>query len=483
MEKGHQNSIWIIGLTIFLSFLFSSLSYAKTYKWEDFTEPFKNKFELNEGQNVTIEIHLPEFIIKNYKTVPLYIDYSINHSGSNYPNVRVNKSIWATYYLTNSKFLNIKTKHLQSGLNKFKFCIEGDISERHTSVDTTIREIRFEFIEIESLRVKFSKKNDLKSKPANSDSNKIKEDQQKHYDLQKLKAFNRSLDKSTRKYLQYALKHLGYYHGRVDGLLGRNTRKAIKAYQKNEQKLVTGYLDKESVKKLAKIGRVASKNAKKKAVGKAKINKTPVKVEKKKSAVYHVQTKKDNQLQPKKILTAENLKEKIPKNENRTNIEKESGKQEIKKVEIDKLRNDGLIKTPEELEARYKSLIDTFNQAMNETFYNQLIASIESCNRTRYYVSGAFISHYLYIRFNDLASMAQESSDVQRKTKLAEHFKNTRNQMIRYYNGSAENIQALKAVLGKCDVYYKKTDTRYLLSKKMNFRIIDDAESMLSNHR
>jgi len=91
VEKGHQNSIWIIGLTIFLSILFSSISYAKTYKWEDFTEPFKNKFELHEGENVTIELHLPDFIIKNYKTVPLYIDYSISHSASNYPNVRVNK--------------------------------------------------------------------------------------------------------------------------------------------------------------------------------------------------------------------------------------------------------------------------------------------------------------------------------------------------------------------------------------------------------
>ena len=121
---------------------------------------------------------------------------------------------------------------MQSGLNKFKFYLERDISERNTSVDATIKELRFDLAEIESLRAKFSKKKDLKSKPANSESNKIKEDQQKHYDLQKLKAFNRSLDKSTRKYLQYALKHLGYYHGRVDGLLGRNTRKAIKAYQK-----------------------------------------------------------------------------------------------------------------------------------------------------------------------------------------------------------------------------------------------------------
>jgi peptidoglycan hydrolase-like protein with peptidoglycan-binding domain len=366
----------------FFIYPFSSISYAKTYKWEDFTEPFKNKFELDEGQNVTIEIHLPDFIIKNYKTVPLYIDHSINHSGSNYPYVRVNKSIWATYYLTNSKFLNIKTKHLQSGLNKFKFYLERDISERDTSVDATIKELRFDLAEIESLRAKFSKKNDLKSKPANSDSNKIKEDQQKKSDLKKLKAFNRSLNKSTRKYLQYALKHLGYYHGQVDGVFGRNTRKAIKAYQKNERKLVTGYLDKESVKKLAKIGRVASKNAKKKSVAIAKIDKKPVKIEKKKNAEKQVQTKTNNPLPPKKNPTADNQKEKNHKNENRTNLEKESKKQENKKAEMDKLRNDGFIRTPEELEERYQSLIDTFNQAMNIMSQVLLSAIIYICGST-----------------------------------------------------------------------------------------------------
>ena len=462
MEKGHQKSIWIFSLTIFLSILYSSISYAKTYKWDDFTEPFKNKFDLHEGQNVTIEINLPDFIIRNYKIVPLYIDYSFSHSASNYPNVRVNKSIWAVYYLTNSKVLNIKTKYLQSGLNKLKFYLERDVSERSTSVDASIKELRFDLAEIDSLRAKSSKKNGSEKKPAKSASNKKTDNQLKKSDYKKLKAYNRSLDKGTGKYLQHALKHLGYYDDRVDGVLGRKTRRAVKAYQKNEGKAATGYLDKESVKKLVQIARVASKNSKKKSVVKAEITKKPVRIEKKKSADNQVQNKTNDQLQPKKIHTAVILQENKPEIENGTKIENQINK----KAEIDKLRNDGFIKTPEELEARYKSLIDTFNQAMNETFYNQMITSLESCNRTGYYISGAFISHYLYMRFNDLASMAQERSDFQRKAKLAEHFENTRNQMIRYYNASAGNKQALKAVLNKCDEYYKITDTKSLLSKK-----------------
>ncbi|MHC4308202.1 MAG: peptidoglycan-binding domain-containing protein, partial [Planctomycetota bacterium] len=274
-----------------------------------------------------------------------------------------------------------------------------------------------------------------------------------------------SLDKSTRKYLQHALKHLEYYHGKIDGVFGRKTRKAIKTYQKNEGKVPTGYFDKKTAKKLVQIGKAASKNSKKKSVANVKINKKFVKIEKNTSADDKKQNKTNNPLLPKKNNTADNQKEKMQKNENNTNFEKESRKYENKKAEMDKLRNDGLIRTPEELEERYKSLIDTFNQTMNETFYNQMITSIESCNRTGYYVSGAFISHYLYMRFNDLASMSKTSSDSHRKTKLAEHFKNTRNQMIKYYNGSAENKQALKAVLIKCETYYQKTDTRSLFSK------------------
>jgi hypothetical protein len=472
MVKENQKDIWIIAFTVFISILFSSISWASTYKWEDFTEPFKRKVELDSGQNVTIEIHLPEFIIKNYKTVPLYINHSIKHSGSEYPYVRVNKSIWAVYYLKNTNVLNIKTKHLRFGINKFKFCFNRDVAEKYSSGDATIKELRFDFAEIESLKVKFSKKNEIERKPAKPVDNKIpgnnqiKKNKKKDDNLQKLKAFNRSLDKSTRKHLQYALKHLGYYHGRVDGVFGRKTRKAIKAYQKNEGKEPTGYFDKKTAKELFQLGRIASKNVKKKSVANAKINKKPVKIKKKKNADDQKQNRTNNFLPPKKNTTSSNQNEITHKNENRTNLVKQSKEQENKKTEMDELRDDGLIRTPKELEERYKSLIDTFNQAMNKTFYNQMITSIESCNRTGYYVSGAFISHYLYMRFNDLASISQKSSDYQRNIELAENFKKTRNQMIRYYNGSAENKQALKAVLIKCDEYYKKTETRSLLSKK-----------------
>lgn len=472
MVKGNQKNIWIIAFAVFISIFFSSISYASTYKWEDFTEPFKQKFELEEGQNITIEIDLPDFIIRNYKTVPLYVDYSISQSASNYPSIQINKSIWAMYNLTSSKLVNIKAKHLKVGINKIKFFLKRDISERYTSGEVNVNELRFDFAEIASLKAKFSTKDDLETKPAISDSNKlsdskdVEENRQKHYGFQKLKTFNRSLDKKTRKYLQYALKHLGYYHGSVDGVLGPNTRKAIKAYQENEGKVATRYFDKETVKKLAQIGRAVSKNTKKKSVAKAKINKKTAKIEKKKSADPQLQNKTNSHLSSKKNIIADNRKETKPNNEIKPNLKKESRKQGDRKAKVNEHIDDVIIRTPEDLEKRYKSLIDSFNLSMNETFYNQMINAIKSCNRTGYYVSGVFISHYLYMRLNDLALKSQDSPDFQQNAKLAKQFKNTRNKMIRYYNGSTEDKQALKAILNQCVKYYQKTETRSLLGKK-----------------
>ena len=473
MKKGNLRRNWIINCTIVvISIFFSSICFANTYKWGDFTDPFVGEFKLNKGQNVTIEIYLPDFIVKNYNIVPLYIDFSIINSSSNYPSIQINESIWATYNLTTSKILNIKTKHLKDGINTIRFFLKRDTSERYSSSGATIREIRFDFAEIESLRATFSKKNDVKSRPAKSVKNKISDvdqtkiNQQKQYNIKSLRTFNRSLNKKTRKYLQYALKHFGYYHGRIDGDFGPKTRQAIKLYQKKEGKVVTGYLDKKATKKLVQIGKVASENEKKKDLTEARLDKKPVKIEKKKSAHNQLQTKTDKQIQAKKTIIKVDQKDGVSESVNKTTSEKESTKQKSKRAEVGKHLSDGIIKTTDELEKRYKSLIDSFNLSINKAFYNQMLNAIESCNRTGYYVLGAFISQYLYMRFNDLSSMSQESSDSHQKAKLAEHFKNTRNQMIRYYNGSTNNKQALMTVLSKCEDYYQKTDTRSLLSKK-----------------
>jgi peptidoglycan hydrolase-like protein with peptidoglycan-binding domain len=458
--KIYQKNIWITFLTIVISIFLSSFSYAKTYRWEDFTEPFQQEFELHGGQNVTIEIHFPEFLLKNLEKIPLFIDHSTFHSTRNYPSVQINNSIWATYNLTDSKFLNIKIKHLHVGLNKLKFFLKKDISERENAFEATIKELRFDFANLASLKKQLSENNNLKGKPEVSAKDKPKENS----DSNKPKDPNRAFDKRTRKYLQHALKSLGYYHGRVDGVFGPKTTQAIKAYQNNKGEMPTGYLDKKTATEFIQIGKRASTKAGKKFAAKARRQGNRI-TEHKKNTDHQEQDQTDSLLLAIKNKIAEDQKEKARRIERSVKFNKVSKKHESKKAEVSINSNDGIVRTPEELGKRYQSLIDSFNLSMNKTFYNQMIASIESCDRTGYYVSGAFISHYLYMRFKDLASNAQTSLDGHRNTKLAERFKNTRNRLIMHYNITTENKQALKDVLHKCETYYQKTKASFLHSK------------------
>ena len=92
----YPGKYWIYIFTILGSIFFPFFSYANTYNWEDITEPFNSDFELIEGQNVTIEIRIPDLVIKKSKKLPLYITHSAIHSASSYPSVQINNSIWAT---------------------------------------------------------------------------------------------------------------------------------------------------------------------------------------------------------------------------------------------------------------------------------------------------------------------------------------------------------------------------------------------------
>jgi len=196
LNKVYSDKIWIFIFTILVPIFFPSFSFANTYRWEDITEPFNSEFELIDGQNVTIEIRIPELVLKNSKKILLYIDQTTIQSSSNYPSVQINNSIWATYNLSNSKFLNIKKKHLHAGANKFNFYLKSDNSDRGNSADVTIKEIRFDFADIESLREQLAKRKNLKFRTEvsvdnkskeNSDIKKSKEHQQKQNSLKKLK--------------------------------------------------------------------------------------------------------------------------------------------------------------------------------------------------------------------------------------------------------------------------------------------------------
>ena len=474
LNKVYPDKIWISIFIIVVSIIFPSFSYANTYRWKDITEPFNSEFELIEGQNVTIEIRIPELVIKNSGKILLFITHSTIQPSNNYTSVQINNSIWATYNLSNSKFLNIKKKHLHAGINKFKFYLKSDNSDRDDSAGMTIKELRFDFADIESLREQLAEKEKLKiiadvstdkKIKENSDIKKRKENQQKQNNLKKLKNSKHTYDKRTRKYLQHALTFLGYYHGKVDGMFGNKTRLAIIAYQKRHGEQPTGYFDKKTVNKLVQIGKKASKNTDSKPTTKSKVRKDLLNKQKI-NVGFDGQNKMDSLYLSIRKKIEENRKEKAREIEKKAKLIQEFKNQDSKKAEVASKRNVGILRTPGELAERYQSLIDRFNKSMNETFYKQMLSSIKSCDRTGYYVSGAFISHYLYMRFNDLASQAQTKLETHRNLELAEGFKNKRNQLIMHYNGSAENKQALIEVLNKCEIYYQTAKERLFHSKR-----------------
>lgn len=70
-------------------------------------------------------------------------------------------------------------------------------------------------------------------------------------------------DKSEVRSVQQNLKDNGYYNGNVDGLMGPQTREAIRKYQKAESLPVTGRLDSQTAGKLGVKG-TESQNPEKK---------------------------------------------------------------------------------------------------------------------------------------------------------------------------------------------------------------------------
>jgi peptidoglycan hydrolase-like protein with peptidoglycan-binding domain len=58
------------------------------------------------------------------------------------------------------------------------------------------------------------------------------------------------LDQQGIKNVQQNLSDKGFYHGRVDGIIGSQTRASIREYQKSENLTVNGRLDTETASKL-----------------------------------------------------------------------------------------------------------------------------------------------------------------------------------------------------------------------------------------
>ena len=121
--------------------------------------------------------------------------------------------------------------------------------------------------------------------------------------------------------------------------------------------------------------------------------------------------------------------------------------------------------TPAELEAQYKEFTDYINLQMNEEFYKKMTQKIQECALTGDYIRGTFMSQHLYLLFTDLIAMSQNSADVARNRRVADNFKNARDEMLMYYCSDKGASCTLPAILKKCELYYSQTETRIINSK------------------
>ncbi len=63
---------------------------------------------------------------------------------------------------------------------------------------------------------------------------------------EKIKAVEEAKSKPTAKHVQIALRNAGYDPGKIDGKIGRQTKVALKAFQKANSLAVTGKADRET---------------------------------------------------------------------------------------------------------------------------------------------------------------------------------------------------------------------------------------------
>lgn len=165
-----------IAFTIFL-FSFCPASLAKTYKWEDFTKPYKEKIKVSAPWVQNIEVYLPDIIINNFEKIPLIITtYDADPAENTFFTVN-GQSRFRPYRFSGrdefewSNTINIETKDLKPGLNTLHFENMG------TGWEYYIYELKFDLPNIKSFQVSDAKKKSQTKPPRQQAQPTAKKDQ------------------------------------------------------------------------------------------------------------------------------------------------------------------------------------------------------------------------------------------------------------------------------------------------------------------
>jgi hypothetical protein len=162
----HYKFFPIFVVSILLLLVTVSYSRAKTYKWDDYSIPFKGEFIFT--PSTTIKVDLPDYFIKRHKEIPLIIKHSglgiWSGSGSDEVILRINdQSLWNSYYIGRGRTysdkpirLIIRSEDLKSGINKLTFVDHRTGTSRRGG--GKIYELRFETVQQENLETLDAKK-------------------------------------------------------------------------------------------------------------------------------------------------------------------------------------------------------------------------------------------------------------------------------------------------------------------------------------
>jgi len=180
------NRKFLTVITVFFLFFvtLSQNSFAIIYKWEDFTQPYNKQFTVQ--LVITVEVDLPDFILNNFREIPLVIEHSglgYHPTGSRYSGIlTINEQDQSQGYRFGYKRytdepirLLINTKELKTGLNKLLFRRTSDIQWANFD----IYKLYFDLQDIEKIRTITSKSistSDIDEKKPQSLPPKVHED-------------------------------------------------------------------------------------------------------------------------------------------------------------------------------------------------------------------------------------------------------------------------------------------------------------------
>lgn len=127
----NRKTLIAFAVSFLLLFAFSQKSLATIYEWNNFTKPFTKQLYVTGF--IDVEVDLPDFIIKNYREIPLVLEHSGVGFATSY-NVRISGTLTINEQDLSQRYrfgykgwteepirLLIKTKDLKTGLNKLHF--------------------------------------------------------------------------------------------------------------------------------------------------------------------------------------------------------------------------------------------------------------------------------------------------------------------------------------------------------------------------